>query len=457
MSQSPLARKRKSLTAFSRAPSQLSRSVTASALDETASPRSSPSRPSAGQNAFATPLRERRSRRERESLDGESSRDSSRRSTIGYSPTGTPTPAARPHRIVYSPYATPPAGLSRSSSIPFDMAASSVAGRKTEERLRATGPTGTPKAPRFVRRRPLWKRIIESPGNALDTALFHVPTSVEDMLPPARWANPIALVLYVIHWLLLAPLRIVKSDDVLKEERTVVDSIGNRWERREAASRSGVAGTRVAFLYTILLIVLAGANAAWLFTRYRTYDMQLRSGKDLVHSPHASPVPAPKVSPADGRAEDMPAADEAPLQKAARLTGKGLWAFLKWIYRSILGAVGARPPATTTGIARGDSIQSLRVWDPPEFSLAFFCAMPPSAPLIAALLTSQHPFLTPLILAIAAAVMCHLAACFTQLVKDRMLLSAEVMREYDQRFVYKRIFAPMVDRGVGTSDAVMLP
>jgi hypothetical protein len=97
------------------------------------------------------------------------------------------------------------------------------------------------------------------------------------------------------------------------------------------------------------------------------------------------------------------------------------------------------------------------VWDPPEFCLAFFCAMPPSAPLIASFLTGKHPFLTPLILAVAAAVMSHLAACFTQLVKDRMLLSAEVMREYDQRFVYKRVFAPMVDRGVGTSDAVMLP
>ncbi|BEI84828.1 hypothetical protein CcaverHIS002_0502290 [Cutaneotrichosporon cavernicola] len=407
MSQSPLARKRKSLTAFSRAPSQLSLAP------------------------------ERRSRRERESLPEasfresprDSVRDSSRRSTLGYSPTGTPTPAPRPHRIVYSPYATPPAGLSRSSSIPFNMAASSEAARKTEERLRAAVPGGTPKKPRYVRRRPLWKRV-------------------EEMLPPARWANPLALAFYVVHWLLLAPLRAVKPDAVLKGERGVVDSIGNRWERREAGARSGVAGTRVAFLYTFLLLVLAGANAAWLFTRYRTYDMQLRSGKDPLRSPHASPVPAPK---------GLPAADEAPLQKVARLVGTGLWALIKWAYRSILGAIGARPPSTITGMARGDSIQSLRVWDPPEFCLAFFCAMPPGAPLIAYFLTSQHPFLTPLILAVAAAVMSHLAACFTQLIKDRMLLSAEVMREYDQRFVYKRVFAPMVDRGVGTSDAVMLP
>ncbi|TXT15479.1 uncharacterized protein COLE_01672 [Cutaneotrichosporon oleaginosum] len=448
MSQSPLARKRKSLSAFSRAPSQLSRSVTAGALNEAGGPSPKP-QSSSDQNAFATPPRERRSRRE---------------------PSGTPTPAPRQHRIIYSPFATPPAGLSRSSSIPFDMAASAAAARQVNDRPRVATRSGSSpdKKPRFVRRKALWQRILESPGNALDTALFHVPNSVEEVLPPARWANPIALALYVVHWLLLAPLRAVKSEAVLKGEREVVDSIGNRWERRDASARSGVAGYRVAMLYTVLLFVLAGANAAWLFTRYRTYDMQLRSGKEPLRSPHASPVPAPKVRASDGPDDQLPEPDEAPLHKVARLAAKGLWVLLKWVYRSILGAVGARPPATVTGTMRGNSIQSLRVWDPPEFCLAFFCAMPPTAPLIASFLTRQHPFLTPLVLAIAAAVMSHLAACFTQLVKDRMLLSAEVMREYDQRFVYKRVFAPMVDRGVGTSDgkfaviatltaAVMLP
>jgi hypothetical protein len=33
-----------------------------------------------------------------------------------------------------------------------------------------------------------------------------------------------------------------------------------------------------------------------------------------------------------------------------------------------------------------------------------------------------------------------------------MFLSAEVMREYDQRFVYKKVFASKVDRGVMTNE-----
>lgn len=45
----------------------------------------------------------------------------------------------------------------------------------------------------------------------------------------------------------------------------------------------------------------------------------------------------------------------------------------------------------------------------------------------------------------------HLATSYAQLVKDRMILSAEVMREYDQRFVYKKVFGVRVDRGVQTS------
>lgn len=33
-----------------------------------------------------------------------------------------------------------------------------------------------------------------------------------------------------------------------------------------------------------------------------------------------------------------------------------------------------------------------------------------------------------------------------------MFLSAEVMREYDQRFVYKKVFSSRVDRGVMTNE-----
>lgn len=57
----------------------------------------------------------------------------------------------------------------------------------------------------------------------------------------------------------------------------------------------------------------------------------------------------------------------------------------------------------------------------------------------------------------SAALLSHLAASFQQLVKDRMLLSAEVMREYDKRFVYKKVFATRVDRQVQTEEGESNP
>lgn len=80
-----------------------------------------------------------------------------------------------------------------------------------------------------------------------------------------------------------------------------------------------------------------------------------------------------------------------------------------------------------------------------------YSAYPPSAPLLTHLLTPLHPLLTPLIHLTSALLLSHLATSFSQLVKDRLVLSAEVMREYDKRFVYKRVFASRVDRSVQTS------
>lgn len=86
----------------------------------------------------------------------------------------------------------------------------------------------------------------------------------------------------------------------------------------------------------------------------------------------------------------------------------------------------------------------------PESLLKPRSAYPPSAPVLSYLLTPLHPFLTPLLHLAISSLLAHLATSYAQLVKDRMVLSAEVMREYDRRFVYKRIFASRVDRAVQT-------
>jgi hypothetical protein len=87
-----------------------------------------------------------------------------------YRSTGTAT-ATPPHtpKIVYSPYAlsTPPSALSKSTSIPFDMAANAKAGMKAAESgsrrqsLMAEGetvPTESRGKKRFVRKKPFWQK-----------------------------------------------------------------------------------------------------------------------------------------------------------------------------------------------------------------------------------------------------------------------------------------------------------
>jgi hypothetical protein len=51
----------------------------------------------------------------------------------------------------------------------------------------------------------------------------------------------------------------------------------------------------------------------------------------------------------------------------------------------------------------------------------------------------------------SAMLLTHLALNYRQLVKDRQILAAEVMKEYDKKFVYRKIFGGKVDRAVQTS------
>jgi len=119
---------------------------------------------------------------------------------------------------------------------------------------------------------------------------------LEDLYLPVVTANPASAVLHAMHWLMLAPLFTAKneSDSVLRSS-PARRGVGGRWERWEEegkASRIGLGGGwsvsllviegvhqahDQTFIVTIILILLASINSIYLFTKYRTYDMQTRS------------------------------------------------------------------------------------------------------------------------------------------------------------------------------------
>ncbi|WWC90378.1 uncharacterized protein L201_005311 [Kwoniella dendrophila CBS 6074] len=455
MSQSPLARTtRKSLPAFSHAPSKLSKSHSSRELAEIDSPISTPSSSSTNSKPLlSTPLQETPVKYRNVAIT----------STPNH---GTPiTP-----KLHYSPYAlsTPPQGISKSSSIPFDMVASAKAAKRAEEDRRSSTPIPSSsiiQKKRYIRKKPIWQRITSIPSTIYDKLAYASPNSIYDILPDEHLANPISLGIHTIHYLLVYPLFAHKDEyqSVLRSNREPSGVTGrwDRWENEGKPKGVGLISGWSRYIILVLLLLLSVGNAAYLFSRFRTYDMQLRSGAEPIHSPHASPVPAPKVKPEReddvfANADAQASKGEAGLPKYAKMIGKALWFIVKFSFYSILPAFGkpqANAPKLNSLGSANDKIQCLRVWDPPEFCLSFFCAFPPISPILTHLLVPLHPIYTPLLHLSTTFLLSQLSIFFKQLIKDRMLLSAEVMREYDQRFVYKRVFANRVDRGVGTNES----
>lgn len=172
MSQSPLQRStRRSLPAFAHTPSRLSKPASSSDLGSLARARKS---------RFAEPVPDTDTPSSSHSdapLDSERERRAPRASTSNSTSYATPPPARLQYNeeanlrrtpIYYSPQAlsTPPAGLSKSASIPFDMAASAKAARTAaaSSSTRDMGVDGdggagpSEKKKRFVRQKSIFQR-----------------------------------------------------------------------------------------------------------------------------------------------------------------------------------------------------------------------------------------------------------------------------------------------------------
>jgi hypothetical protein len=74
-------------------------------------------------------------------------------------------------------------------------------------------------------------RMREYPQYLLDRFQYDLPTSILDILPPTHLANPIALGIHAIHYLLLAPI-LAGHNDVSSVLRSGKAAKG-RWERFE--------------------------------------------------------------------------------------------------------------------------------------------------------------------------------------------------------------------------------
>lgn len=91
-------------------------------------------------------------------------------------------------------------------------------------------------------------RIKEYPQYLLDRFQYDIPSSILDILPPTHLANPIALGIHAIQYLLLAPILAGHDNgSVLK-----VGKAKGRWERFEDDSITR--GRSMAGLWTVSMI-----------------------------------------------------------------------------------------------------------------------------------------------------------------------------------------------------------
>ncbi len=133
--------------------------------------------------------------------------------------------------------------------------------------------------------------------------------------------------------------------------------------------------------------------------------------------------------------------------------------------------VGQSSGRTTTESPATKMMQTLHVWDPPEFNAELFmyvqgsvteirthspvCSSSfysPFLPPVIQFFAATQPRATLLFLALLIGQTRFIFSSFEQLVKDKMLLQREVMREYDETFVYKKIYSTRMDKSVQTNE-----
>lgn len=109
---------------------------------------------------------------------------------------------------------------------------------------------------------------------------------------------------------------------------------------------------------------------------------------DVPSSPHASPIPAPKRTADDPFIDPSQKKEVAMTEKILRISGRAIMFIAKSLAyvchrtpdaevtltcsAAVMSMLGRPTDKPISPFGAEDRIQSLRVWDPPEFCLAFF-------------------------------------------------------------------------------------
>ncbi|KAF8077938.1 hypothetical protein FPV67DRAFT_1685237 [Lyophyllum atratum] len=355
--------------------------------------------------------------------------NSSSASPLASSANGT-LPSTPRNRVSMGTYRSPASTPSISSSIPFDWNAArsrkpppygTPLQNKGRKSLGVGNSAGTP-AKRVVRKKGIVERVTSIPSTiAFEIALF--PHNVP--LPSPQTSG--RLLGGALHFLHLC----VRVNQI----RKVPDSdLG--WEDmyREGEGTSWFDWT---IPVSFLLIAASFLNAIYLFTRIKLYRLHHRA--DPVSSPNARFVSAHL--------------DFEPLEPPSlpsRIMA-GTWYGFSYSWRWLLGMKAPTRPGQLPG--RTSRVQQLDVWAPGQFEIVLFCVYSPAHAFLWMALGSSNWISMLIVMGLVGVQLHAMTYSYTALLKDKDIIAAEVMSEYNQGFVYPRVNPIRKDVAVMTHES----
>ncbi|KAI0281402.1 hypothetical protein BGY98DRAFT_913434 [Russula aff. rugulosa BPL654] len=344
------------------------------------------------------------------------------------SPSSAPstTPKTRAsYPITRSPLESP----SISASLPFDWEAArglrsppySPLGpkRRGARKSGIDSPNGNAAATkRAVRKKGLYERITALPSRiAFEISIF--PNNVP--LPaPKTSACLIGGTLHFIHFCVrVSQIRSIPESDVGWEDMYREDN--------------NVAWFDWTVPMTCLLIIAASLNTLFLFTHTKLYHLFLQP--DPVASPHARFVSVPTNPPA----------------LASRMRTHA-WSLFLAFWRFLLGITpSSSPPGSST--YGGTRVQELEVWTPSEGELVLFCVYSPVHAVLWMLWNAGNWIMMAAVMVGVSFQVRALTTTYEALLKDRTIIAAEVLHEYDEKYVSPRMHPVKRDACVMTNEA----
>ncbi|KAL9715157.1 hypothetical protein Ac2012v2_001817 [Leucoagaricus gongylophorus] len=285
--------------------------------------------------------------------------------------------------------------------------------------------SGTPARKAIIRKKSLLERIKSIPSAiAFEIALF--PNNLP--LPtPKSLARLLGGIMHLLHLCArISQVRKVPASDIGWEDM-YHEGEGNSWFDWTVP--------------TIFILILASVfNTAYLFSRTKIYRFHHR--RDPLSSPNAKTVAA-----------ELDFEPLKPPSLGAQLRS-GAWYAFSYSWRWLLGMM---PPTMNKSLPpRSAQIQELSTWSPGMLELELFSLYSPIHALLWLATSSSNWIIMLFIMGLTGVQLNILVHSYNVLLKDKELVAAEVMNEYNQGFVYPQLYPFRKDAAVMTHEAEMV-